>query len=135
MPVPKLTVSAGDLPAGLTLTDNRDGTATIVGTPTAGGGSDRGVRDGHERCRKHRLHPHHRGAGHAGLHQPGGRAPCVGRVGSFTVTTSGIPTPTIVVDAGLPAWLAFDDFGDGTGVLRTAGPAPDGRLLWWGCAR
>jgi hypothetical protein len=42
------------------------------------------------------------------------------------VTTSGIPTPTIVTDAALPAWLAFDDFGDGTGVLRTAGPAPGG---------
>jgi hypothetical protein len=126
VPVPKLTVSAGDLPAGLTFTDNRDGTATIVGTPTAGGGTTTvsvtatnaaGSTDYTLTIVVQDMPV---------FTSPAAVRLASGASGNFTVTTSGIPTPTIVVDAGLPSWLAFDDFGDGTGVLRTVGPAPDG---------
>lgn len=126
VPVPKLTVSAGDLPPGLTLTDNHDGTATIGGTPTGGGGSTTVSLTATNAT----------GSTDYTLtvvvqDTPAFTSPvdvrfAPGALGSMTVTTSGIPTPTIVIDAALPAWLTFDDFGDGTGVLRTAGPAPGG---------
>ena len=126
VPTPRFSVSAGRLPAGLTLTDNGDGTATIAGTPTARAGS---VSVGVTATNA---------AGSTDttlsvqiLDAPIFTSPAdvsfrAGSAGSFTVTTSGLPTPTIVVDQPLPDWLAFDDFGDGTGMLRTVGAVPPG---------
>jgi hypothetical protein len=42
----------------------------------------------------------------------------VGVFGSFTVTTSGFPTPSIKETGSLPNGLTFVDNGDGTGTLR-----------------
>jgi hypothetical protein len=48
----------------------------------------------------------------------------VGTAGSFTVTTSGSPSPTLTTSGTPPGWLSFTDNGDGTGTL--AGTAPVG---------
>lgn len=125
-PVPKLTLSAGNLPAGLVLTDNNDGTATIAGTPRAGGGSTTVALTATSPAGSTDYTLTIVVQDTPVFTSPTAAVFAPGAVGSLTVTTSGIPTPTIVVDAGLPAWLAFDDYGDGTGVLRTVGPAPDG---------
>jgi hypothetical protein len=126
VPAPRFSISAGRLPAGLTITDHGDGTATIAGTPTAGTGSvSVGVTASNTE-----------GSTDATLtvqieDVPAFTSPAevsfdAGAANSFTVTTSGLPAPTIVVDQPLPDWLAFDDFGDGTGVLRTVGAVPPG---------
>ncbi|HEV7204916.1 MAG TPA: putative Ig domain-containing protein, partial [Jatrophihabitans sp.] len=48
----------------------------------------------------------------------------VGVPGSFTVTTSGFPNPTLTTTGTLPAWLSFTDNGNGTASL--AGTPPSG---------
>jgi hypothetical protein len=126
VPVPKLTLSAGSLPPGLTLTDNNDGTATIAGTPTANGGSTTVALTATNAAGSTDYTLTIVVQDTPVFTSPAAVRFTAGAPRSFTVTTSGIPTPTIVVDSGLPAWLAFDDFGDGTGVLRTRGPAPSG---------
>jgi len=126
VPVPKLTLGAGKLPPGLTLDDHGNGTATIAGTPTAGGGSTAVSLTATNAAGSTDYTVTIVVQDMPTFTSPADVRFAPGAVGSFPVTTSGIPTPTIVTDAALPAWLAFDDFGDGTGVLRTAGPAPGG---------
>ncbi len=126
VPVPKFTLSAGDLPVGLSLSDNADGTATISGTPTAVGGSSTVSVTATNAAGSTDFTLTVVVEDRPVFTSPGTVQFAPGAVGHFTVNTAGIPTPTIVVDADLPAWLAFDDFGDGTGVLRTIGPAPAG---------
>ncbi|HKM82700.1 MAG TPA: C1 family peptidase, partial [Candidatus Acidoferrum sp.] len=41
----------------------------------------------------------------------------VGTSGNFTVTTTGLPTPSITENGALPSGLNFVDHGDGTGAL------------------
>ncbi|WP_344805524.1 hypothetical protein [Microlunatus ginsengisoli] len=126
VPAPRITADEGDLPAGLRLVDNGDGTATILGTPTAAAGtfsvdvtatSAAGTTD---------LMLSVVVQNPPGFTSTSNVRFAAGAGGTFTVTTSGVPKPTIVVDGELPGWLAFDDFGDGTGTLRTVGPAPAG---------
>ena len=94
--VPTATLSeTGALPAGVTFTDNGDGTATLAGTPA----DQRHLPDHHHRRQRGEpgrhpvLHPdrrrrpgHHLRRQHH-LHR--------GAAGTFTVTTTGYP------DAGL----------------------------------
>lgn len=126
VPAPQITVTAGDLPKGLRLVDHRDGTATIEGTPTSEGGTTAVTvtATNAEGSTDFTL-------AIAVRDSPSFTSPDVvrfpaGVAGTFTVTTRGLPPSTIVVDSDLPSWLAFDDFGDGTGTLRTTGPAPAG---------
>lgn len=46
-----------------------------------------------------------------------------GELGSFTITTSGFPTPVIWTDDGMLSWVSFIDQGDGTAIL--SGTPPD----------
>lgn len=47
---------------------------------------------------------------------------------SFTVTTTGLPTPTLSISGTLPEGLSFTDNGDGTATITgTPGPAGSGR--------
>src|SRR5439155_16990951 len=41
----------------------------------------------------------------------------VGTAGTFTITTTGSPTPTLTLDGAQPAWLSFVDNTDGTATL------------------
>jgi hypothetical protein len=47
-----------------------------------------------------------------------------GRAGNFTVTTSGVPTPSLSESGALPSGVSFTDNGDGTATL--AGTPADG---------
>ncbi len=42
----------------------------------------------------------------------------IGTAGSFTVTTTGVPTPSITETGSLPNGITFVDNGDGTGTLK-----------------
>ena len=117
-PVPALSES-GALPSGVTFLDNGNGTATITGVPSAGtGGSypvtltaSNGV--GSDATQIFTLT----------INQP----PAVtsasstsGTVGSpltFTVTTTGFPTPALNESGALPSGVSFIDNGDATATL------------------
>lgn len=120
-PTPAITASA--LPAGLTLTDNSDGTATIAGTPTATGTTTATLSATSAV-----------GIGTQDLVITVGGAPTItsassvtGKSGtalSFTVTTSGVPAPALTMDGTLPAGVTFADKGDGTATV--SGPPAAG---------
>src|SRR6185503_10106019 len=51
----------------------------------------------------------------------------VGQAGSFTITTSGVPSATLSrTGTQFPAWLTLTDNGDGTGALTGTPPAGSG---------
>ena len=93
-PVTAITLT-GTLPAGVTFTDNGNGTATLAGTPTAGPGgpyalifsATNGVgapvtQASRSACSRPPPSP-----------APNARAFTVGFADSFTVTTDGMPMP------------------------------------------
>lgn len=126
---PAATISAtSELPSGLTLTDNGDGTATLAGTPAAGTG---GLHDVALKATNGTDPDATQTLALTVDEVPGITSPTtagftVGDAGTFTVTTTaGFPSDTALSVAGdLPAGLTFVDNGDGTGTL--AGTPADG---------
>lgn len=124
-PTPTVT-SSGALPGGVTFTANGDGTATLAGTPASGSGgaypltfnAANGV--GTPATQNFTLTVTEPPAITSG---PSITFP-VGAAGTFTVTTTGFPRPTITRTGGaLPADLSFVDNGAGTATLSGT-PAP-----------
>lgn len=126
-PVPSIT--AAGLPAGLTLTDRGDGTASITGTPTADGTSTVTLTATNSVATRT-----------SSLAVTVQSAPSItssddatftrGAAGSFTVTTTGVPAPALTTTAGtLPAGLTFVDNGDGTATIAGTPTASGTRLL------
>ena len=126
-PTPPTLSSTGTLPAGVTFTDNGNGTATLAGPASAGTGG---------------IYPLTITA-HNGVNPDAtqnltltvNEAPTitsanaatfvVGTPGSFTVMASGFPTPLTLSSTGaLPGGVTFTDNGNGTATL--AGPASVG---------
>ncbi len=118
-PVPAIT-RTGTLPAGLTFTDNGNGTAKIAGTAAAGSGGTYLLNI----TAANGINPN--ATQTLTLTVP--QAPTftsatsatftVGTSGNFTVTTVGPPTVTTITRAGaLPAGLSFVDNGNGTATL------------------
>jgi beta-glucosidase len=117
MPTATLTES-GALPAGVTFTDNGDGTATISGTApstvgtypitiTASNGVSPTVRQAFTFY-----------AGTQPAITSGSSAVLVaGKAGSFTVTTTGYPNAAITESGALPTGVTFTGNGDGTATL------------------
>jgi hypothetical protein len=122
-------VQTGPLPAGIAFTDRGDGTALLDGTALAGTGGTYALTF----------------AASNGVTTPGtqqftltvGEAPAItsapavtfalGLAASFTVTTTGFPTPGIARSGALPAGITFADNGNGTGTLAgTPGPGTGG---------
>jgi large repetitive protein len=109
---------SGTLPAGLSFTDNGDGTATISGYPAAGDGGvyDLSITAGNVA-----------GSDPTPLtitvDQPAsitsaGQATFTALVpGQFTVATTGYPAPSLRVPSGLPQGLSFTDNGNGTATI------------------
>jgi len=111
-PRPPITES-GALPAGVTFTDNGNGTATLSGTPTASG-----------------IYPitftatNGLGTATQNFTLTVNQAPAitsanntmftVGSAGTFTVTATGFPTPTLSESGALPGGVTFNP---GSGVL------------------
>jgi large repetitive protein len=118
-PTPALTV-AGTLPSGVTFTDNGNGTGTLSGTPAAGTGGTYSLTF----TAANGVLPDGTQAFTLNVNQ----APAItsaasatftaGTAGSFTVTTSGFPAPSLAIGGvALPAGLTFVDNGNGTGTL------------------
>jgi len=119
-PAPSLS-ETGALPNGVTFMDNHDGTATLGGTPDAGSGGT-----------YHLSITAHNGIGADATQsftlqvgQPtaitsaasSGTAFTAGAPGSFTVTSTGIPTAQLSASGALPGGVTFVDNHDGTATL------------------
>jgi hypothetical protein len=117
-PVTTIT-RTGSLPTGVTFSDNGNGTATLAGTPGVGTSG---------------TYPLTFTATN-GVNPPAtqnftlsvGQAPAItsaaattfvrGSAGSFTVTTSGVPTPALQLSGTLPTGVTFTDNANGTANL------------------
>jgi hypothetical protein len=109
----------GALPSGVTFVDNGNGTGKLSGTPAAGTGgvysisfkAQNGI--GSPATQPFTLTvnqaPAITSANNAGF--------TVGAAGSFTVTTTGFPTPGITETGALPGGVTSHDNGNGTGTL------------------
>ena len=118
-PAPAVAGSGGRLPAGLSFSDNGNGTATLSGTPAAGTEgayaftltASNGV--GQAATQSTTLYvdqpPTITSATTTGF--------TVGVPGHFTVTTGGFPAAALNETGALPAGVTFTDNGDGTATL------------------
>ncbi|MFZ7088828.1 beta strand repeat-containing protein [Curtobacterium sp. RRHDQ10] len=122
----------GDLPSGMTFTDDGDGTATIAGTPAPGTGGTYPVM----------LSARAIGGGSAASTQSftltvietptitsaASTTFTAGVAGSFSVTTSGgFPSPpALTITGSLPDGVTFSDAGDGTATLSGTPSASTG---------
>jgi hypothetical protein len=119
---PAATITeSGNLPSGMTFTGNKDGTATIAGTPADGSGGSYPVT----------LSATNSSGSTATLSlaitvnaaaAPTITSPSVGdftlnQEGAVAVTTTGSPTPAITESGTLPDGLKFTDNGNGTALL------------------
>jgi hypothetical protein len=117
----------GTLPAGLSFTDNGNGTATLAGTPAAGSGgtyplsltANNGVApNATQTLTVTVMQP-------AAITSASNATFTVGTAGSFTITTAGAPPVTAITETGaLPAGVTFTDNGDGTATLAGTATAP-----------
>ncbi|MCC7125184.1 MAG: putative Ig domain-containing protein [Acidobacteria bacterium] len=123
-PTTSITITAGALPAGVTLTDNGNGTATIAGTPGASTGgayaltltASNGIASTNQAFTLTvRQAPAITSANTTTFAQ--------GAPGTFTITTTGYPRPTIVLTGALPSGVTFTDNGNGTATIAGT-PAP-----------
>jgi len=129
-PAGKLT-GTGALPAGITFTDNGNGTATIAGTAAAGTGGSYPIQI---------TAANSVGGVTQSFTLTNSEAPAItspatatfstGVAGTYTVTTTGSPAPAITESGTLPNGMAFTDKGNGTGTISgtpasgTAGTYP-----------
>jgi|GEM_PF-728205 len=119
---------SGDLPSGVTLTDNGDGTATLAGTPDAATGgtysltitaSNSVVTDATQSFTLTiDQAPAITSTNHTTF--------TVGAAGSYTITTSGFPTTAITKSGSLPSGVTLTDNGDGTATLAGTPAAATG---------
>ncbi len=117
-PAPTLT-ETGALPAGVTFTDNGKGTATLAGTAAAGTGSSYPITI----TATNGTSPHATQRFTLKVDQ----APAITSAtsttfaqdapGTFSVTTSGYPAPTLTETGGLPTGVTFTDNGSGAATL------------------
>jgi hypothetical protein len=124
-PAPPLT-ETGPLPAGVTFTDNGDGTATISGVPAADGSYPILIT----------------ATSNAGstsqwliitvnqtviiTSQPGTTTTAGTAMAPFTVTTTGFPVPTLTKTGALPSGVTFTDNGNGTATISGVPKATQG---------
>jgi hypothetical protein len=116
-PTPALT-ETGALPAGVTFTDNGNGTATIAGTPASGSGGSYPIQI---------TASNSVGGSTQSFTLTNSEAPAItspstatfstGVAGTYTVTTTGYPAPAITESGALPSGMTFKDNGDGTGTI------------------
>lgn len=123
-PLPALKES-GNLPGGVTFTDNGDGTATLAGTPAAGSGGSYPLTITASNAAGSVVQNLTLGVAQApAVTSATTAAFTTGTAGTFAVTTSGYPAPALSESGTLPSGLTFKDNGDGTGSL--AGTAASG---------
>jgi hypothetical protein len=109
----------GNLPSGVTFTDNGDGTATLAGTPATGSngvypitiGATNGVSPDASQSFTLTVDAS------PTITSAGSTTFTEGSVEDFTVTSTGTPTPALTEHGHLPAGITFTDNGDGTADL------------------
>jgi hypothetical protein len=118
-PVPTLSVDENDLPGGVTFEDNHDGTATLAETqPPASVGTFHLTITAHNG-----VVPDATQTFTLTVNQPpaitsvGSAAFTENMAGTFTFTTTGVPTPTIREAGQLPDGVTFTPHTDGTATL------------------
>jgi hypothetical protein len=123
---PSLSDGGFTLPAGVTFTDNGDGTATLAGTPAAGTGGTYSFTV----TASNGVSPDATQTFTLTVDQPPGissastAAAVVGSPLHFTVTTTGYPAPSLSDGgAALPGGVSFVNNGNGTAMLAGT-PAP-----------
>ncbi len=121
VPTPSIVRTGSALPTGVTFVDHGNGTGTLSGTPAAATSGSYPMTftaaNGNAPDAVQSFT----------LVVSAGTAPAitstastnftVGVPGAFTVTATGIPTPTIGESGSLPSGIAYTDNGNGTGTL------------------
>jgi len=121
-PAPALTDNSATLPAGITFTDNGNGTATIAGTPASGSGGTYPVTI---------TATNSAGSTSQDFVLTNDEAPSITSAGTatftttvaspFTITATGYPAASLTATAGtLPSGLSFTDNGNGTATISGA---------------
>jgi len=120
---PTSTLSeTGALPSGVTFVDNGNGTATLAGTPAAGAAgiydlkltAANGVGSGVSQNFTLSVSPTSQAPT---ITSAGSTTFAAGMTGTFTVTATGVPTPTLSETGALPSGVLFVDHGDGTATI------------------
>jgi hypothetical protein len=120
-PTPSLS-EMGSLPNGVKFIDNGDGTATLTGTPTVAGQfpititASNGVLPVATQSFTLTVLPVTPTVAPA-LTSPSNTTFVEGRAGTFTVTATGTPTPSLSESGPLPNGVQFIDNGNGTATL------------------
>ncbi|HEV2344102.1 MAG TPA: putative Ig domain-containing protein [Actinocrinis sp.] len=116
-PAPAIAES-GALPAGLTFTDDGNGTATLAGTPAAGTGGSYPITISASSSAGTTTQAFTLTNTQAPtITSPGTATFYTGQTGTYSLTTTGFPAPSLTESGGLPAGLAFTDNGNGTGSI------------------
>jgi alpha-tubulin suppressor-like RCC1 family protein len=106
-PTPAITES-GSLPSGVTFTDNGDGTATIAGTPAAGGAFPISITASNgfspDATQSFTLTVNQAPA----ISSTSSATFVAGTAGSFTVAATGYPAPTLTETGALPGGVTFN---------------------------
>ena len=116
-PAPTLTQVSGTLPAGLTFTDNGDGTATVSGTPADDTTGDHdvvlGAANGHGAAATQTLtvRVEHRPVVTT---QPASQEVLPGASATFHAGASGTPTPTVQWQRSTDGGGSYTDIADAT---------------------
>jgi hypothetical protein len=128
VPTPTLT-ETGALPSGVTFVDNGNGTGTLSGTPGVGTAANYAITFtasngvGSNATQNFTLTVGQPPA----ITSAGSTTFTVGTAGSFTLTTSGFPKPTLTETGALPSGVTFKDNGDGTATLSGTPGAGTGK--------
>jgi sugar lactone lactonase YvrE len=117
-PAPTFSES-GTLPGVVTLVDNKNGTATLSGTPASGTGGSypititaaNGVLPNDTQNFKLTVNEA------PGISSANNTMFAVGATGTFTVTTTGYPAPSLTETGALPIGVTLTDNGNGTARL------------------
>jgi hypothetical protein len=129
-PAPAIVRGGVALPSGVTFTDNGNGTGTLTGTPAASTGGSYALTFtaangiGSPAVQNFTLTIEQAPA----ITSANSTTFTVGSAGSFSVTTTGFPVPSVVAGGTLPNGVTFLDNGNGTATLAgmpgagTAGP-------------
>ena len=120
-PTPSIT-ETGSLPSGVTFTNNGNGTATLSGTPAAGTAGSypltitatNGV--GSPATQNFTLTVSAANQAPA-ITSANNTTFTVGAVSTFSVTTTGVPAPSITETGSLPSGITFTNNGNGTATL------------------
>jgi hypothetical protein len=125
--VATILTMAGTLPAGVTFTNNADGTATLAGTPAVSTGGPYPIiftaSNGITSANQAFTLSVQQGAA---ITSANSTTFPQAVVGTFRVTSTGYPVAGLVITGALPSGVTFTDNGDGTGTLAGSPAAGQG---------